>query len=79
MPLPTEGFCQVVAQKIKNGKFHIVKMIMDCSLVIIGLTLALIFTDELHGIREGTVISALAIGKIIPYVRKVFSFILDKL
>ena len=78
VPLPTEGFCLAIEQKMKNGKFHIIKMIMDCSLVVIALALALIFADEMHGIREGTIISAVAIGKTIPYVRKVFNPILSR-
>ena len=78
VPLPTEGFCLAIVQKKAGAKFHIVKMMMDCSLVVIGLALALIFMDELHGIREGTIISAVLIGKIIPYVRKMFAPILDR-
>jgi len=78
VPLPTEGFCLAVEQKMENGKFHIIKMIMDCSLVALGLSFALIFGDELHGIREGTIISAIAIGKTIPYVRKALNPILRR-
>jgi len=70
VPLPTEGFCLVVAQKFKNGKFHIVKIIFDCTLVVIGIVVSLLFLNSLQGIREGTVITALAIGKMIPYMRK---------
>ena len=76
VPLPTEGFCLVVAQKLKNGKFHIVKMIFDCSLVVISVVISLIFLNSIQGVREGTIISALAIGKIIPYMRKLFKPIL---
>ena len=79
VPLPTEGFCLAVAQKRPGAKFHVVKMVMDCTLVLIGLGVVLIFADELFGIREGTIISAVAIGKIIPYVRRVFVPILDRL
>jgi len=78
VPLPTEGFCLAIVEKKPGAKFHIVKMIMDCSLVVIGLALALIFADGLPGIREGTIISAVLIGKLIPYIRKPLAPILDK-
>jgi len=77
VPLPTEGFCDAVATESKRLKFHTVKMIMDCVLVLIGIACAVSFLNGggLQGlqdstIREGTIISAIAIGKIIPYVRK---------
>ncbi|MCL2397697.1 MAG: DUF6198 family protein [Defluviitaleaceae bacterium] len=74
--LPTEGFCVAVADKLKNGKFHVVKMIMDSSLVAIGIVLSLLFLGGLVGVREGTIISAVAIGKLIPHFRKIWAPVL---
>ena len=53
------------------GQFHIVKMMTDSTIVTIAITLSLIFLGGLTGIREGTVLTAIFVGKIIPYVRKV--------
>lgn len=77
--LPPEGLCVAIASKIKNGKFHVVKMFFDSALVAASIALSFIFLGELQGVREGTVISALAIGKIIPYVKKLLNPILNKL
>jgi len=82
VPLPPEGLCIVIASLFKNGKFHVVKMIFDSSLVLAGIVLALIFLggldDVLLSVREGTVISAVAIGKMIPYCQKVMSPLLGR-
>lgn len=53
------------------GKFHIVKMMTDTTIVTIAISLSFIFLGGLVGIREGTVITALLVGQIIPYIRKV--------
>jgi uncharacterized membrane protein YczE len=74
--MPPEEFCAVIADKLPNGKFHIIKMIMDSALVVVGIGLSLVFLGEILGIREGTIISAVAIGKVIPFLRKVWAPVL---
>jgi len=76
--LPPEGLCMAIVAKIKNSKFHIIKIFFDSSLVLIGIALSLLFLGGLEGVREGTVISAVAIGKMIPYTRKMLGPILNK-
>jgi len=72
--LPPESLCAAIEKRVSprwpRFKFHIVKMCLDSVLVIIALSVSLIFLGEVAGVREGTVLSAIAIGKIIPYVRK---------
>ena len=77
--LPPEALCLAIVTKIKNSKFHIVKIIVDSSLVIIAIILSLVFLRDFIGVREGTVISAVAIGKAIPYARKILAPVLSKL
>ena len=77
--LPPEGFCAVIADKYLGGKFHIAKIIMDSALVAAGIALSLLFLGGLIGVREGTVISAVLIGKIIPAIKKALTPILSKL
>lgn len=75
--LPPEALCLAIAGKIKK-KFHNVKIVVDSSLVVIAIALSLAFLGNLDGIREGTVLSAVLIGKAIPIVRKVLLPIFKK-
>jgi len=76
--LPSEGLCEALVYRIPNSKFHRVKMVMDSTLVVIGIVLSLMFLSGLHGIREGTVISAILIGKLMPFFRKITAPVLRK-
>lgn len=76
--LPPEGIVVAIARKIPNGTFARVKVPFDCALVIASLALALIFLGDFGAVREGTILSALLIGRAIPTARKVISFILAK-
>ena len=68
--LPPEEFCVTLEQRWPKIKFHRAKMVMDCVLVLISLALSLVFLEGFGGVREGTIISAYSIGKIIPFVKK---------
>ena len=74
--LPPEALCLTIADKI-GAKFHNVKIIVDSSLVLIAIALSLLFLGGIDGIREGTVLSAILIGKVIPPIRKALSPILS--
>ena len=76
--LPSEGVVLAIVSKLKNGKFHKVKIAMDCILVALAIAVVLIFLGGIYGAREGTVISAIFIGKLIPYTKRVISRVLDK-
>lgn len=69
VPLPPEALCLTIAAKI-GAKFHNVKIIVDSSLVLLAIALSLIFLGGLDAVREGTVLSAILIGKAIPIIRK---------
>jgi len=79
VPLPAEGLVNTIAEKLPNGKFHRVKMVMDSTLVLLGIVFALVFLGYLRGIREGTLVSAVLIGKLMPYISKVLDPLLAKL
>ena len=76
--LPSEGVILAVIQKYPKFSFHLIKIIMDCFLVTLAITTTLIFMGGIYGVREGTVIAAVAIGKIIPLIRKIVVPILEK-
>ncbi|HSP47917.1 MAG TPA: DUF6198 family protein [Clostridiaceae bacterium] len=66
-----EGFCKVFADRY-NLEFSFVKSRFDISCVILSIVLALIFLGNLGIVREGTVIAALSIGKIVGFLMKRF-------
>ena len=68
--LPPEALCLTIAGKIPGAKFHNVKIIADSTLVLTAIALSLLFLGGIDGIREGTVFSAILIGKAIPFIRK---------
>ena len=73
VPMPPEALCLAINKRWQRTKFHVVKMSLDSSLVLIALVISLIALGGVYGVREGTVIAAIAIGKIIPLIRKIFA------
>ncbi len=61
---PTEGMVNLFAQ-LTNQEFSKVKVIFDIFLVILAATISYIGLGKIVGIREGTVISAFAVGYVI--------------
>ncbi|MCL2699210.1 MAG: DUF6198 family protein [Defluviitaleaceae bacterium] len=76
--LPSEGFILALIHKFPALKFHRVKIAMDCVLVSLAILTTLVFMGGIYGAREGTVIAAVFVGKLIPYTRKVITRVLDK-
>lgn len=64
MSLPGEGIMQVIAQKL-HLPLHKVKMCFDITVSLIALAISLAYFRQFHGIREGTVIAAFGVGKIL--------------
>ncbi len=77
--MPMEGLTQAISKKILKGKpFHEAKAIVDCGVVILSVLCSLIFLGRLDGVREGTVISALVVGKVMKPIQKVLVPTIDK-
>ena len=76
--MPTEGLASAIAAKLPNKEFHQTKVMVDCASVGTALILSVCFLGGLQGIREGTIISAIVIGKVIPYANKVTRPLLQK-
>jgi len=68
--LPPEGLVEAIAYKIKNGTFHRVKIVMDSLVVISAIAFSLLFLGNIYGVREGTILSAVIIGRIMPSMGK---------
>lgn len=62
--LPGEGIMQVIADKL-HKPLPVVKMSFDCTVSAIALIISLIYFRQFHGIREGTIIAAFGVGKIL--------------
>lgn len=72
IPIPSEGVAKTLVQ-VSNEKmrFPNAKVAVDCSLVVISVALTLIAVGRISGVREGTVITALLVGKMVGLCRKV--------
>ncbi len=77
--MPMEGMTLAISDCFPNVEFHKIKIIVDCSSVAIGILLSVICMHGLYGIREGTVLSAVLVGKILPVLKKRVSPIVQKL
>ncbi len=73
--MPVEGLVQAITDKMETVPFHRIKMGVDCLSVALGVCLSFVFLGELTGIREGTVISAICIGKMIPLTNRLTKLI----
>lgn len=76
--MPMEGMTHAIKETLLPGlAFHDVKVIMDCVVVGIGVVLSFLFLGRLDGIREGTVICALLVGKLMKPIKKILQPAMD--
>ena len=76
-PMPPEGLVTCIADKL--GKpFPKIKTLFDCASVLVGLCLCFLFLGKVTGIREGTIITALLVGKLTGFFRKLLTPFLQK-
>lgn len=67
--MPAEGLVACISEKY--GKpFSKVKTVFDCTSVLVGLVLCFAFLGRVVGIREGTVLTALLVGRMTGVIRK---------
>lgn len=69
VPMPAEGLVGCLSDQL--GKpFSTMKTLVDCTSVLVGAVLSIVFLGKLVGIREGTVITALMAGRMMGVFRK---------
>ena len=68
-PMPAEGLVGCISAKNGNP-FSSMKTAFDCTSVLVAAVLSLLFLGRLTGIREGTVLTALLVGKTMGTLRK---------
>lgn len=71
MALPAEGLAQAVAVRFKMP-FPKAKNICDITIVSVSVILSLIFFKTLYGIREGTIIHAILVGRAVKWTDSLF-------
>lgn len=77
--MPIEAVAIALNEKYPNVHFHNFKMYIDCTFVAISIILSLVFNGHLIGIGIGTVVSAICVGKIIPYTNKISKPLINKI
>jgi len=70
IPMPSEGMLLALVHKIPKISIGTMKTIFDISVVIVAIAFSLIFLSGIYGIREGTIITALVIGKMMAIMSK---------
>ncbi|GFI61388.1 hypothetical protein IMSAG049_00547 [Clostridiales bacterium] len=71
MPLPAEGLAQAVAHRFKIS-FPMAKNICDITIVTISVILSFVYFGRLYGIREGTIIHSILVGRAVKWADKLF-------
>lgn len=69
--VPGEGIVRAISQ-VSGRRFGTVKVYFDVTLIVIAVALSFLFFGRLNGIGLGTVVSALAVGKIVNIVDRHF-------
>ena len=75
--LPGDGLVIALADTLRK-EFGLTKILFDSFLVLVSLIPVLIIREGFHGVREGTVASALLVGFIVQFYQKHIRFV-DKL
>jgi len=69
--MPMEGLTHALSETIfKGNPFHEAKVIVDCAVVLTAAVCSLVFLGKLDGVREGTIISALLVDKVMKPIQK---------
>ena len=68
VPMPMEGLAMAVAKKT-GRPFAKMKILVDCLSVGCAAAVSLLFLGRLAGVREGTVITAIAAGRVVGVLK----------
>lgn len=72
--LPGEAFVKAVTS-VFHTEFGLTKVVFDASMAVSAAVLSVCFFHQVRGVREGTLIAALAVGIIARFFGKRFQFI----
>lgn len=77
--LAGEGLALSLCKLFPKIKFGYMKVMCDCSFVIIAAILSLVFLHKLQGVREGTIAAAIFVGLIAKQLNKITVPVANKL
>ena len=77
--MPMEGMTNAIAERIVKKPFHDVKVAVDCLAVVAAILLSFVGLGGLEGIREGTLLCALLVGKMMKPMQKVLAPLVARL
>jgi len=77
--IPVEGLADAIAQKLFGGLFYRGKIFIDCLLAVLAIAVSLLFLGGLVGVREGTVLIGILVGKLIPHATRALMPLVNKL
>ena len=77
--MPMEGMTNAIAERIVKKPFHDVKVAVDCLAVGAAILLSFVGLGGLEGIREGTLLCALLVGKMMKPMQKVLAPLVARL
>lgn len=77
--MPMEGMTNAIAERIVKKPFHDVKVAVDCLAVAAAILLSFVGLGGLEGIREGTLLCALLVGKMMKPMQKVLAPLVDRI
>lgn len=70
VPQAGDGLVNVIVQKT-GKKQSTIKNLFDICSVLLAILVSLIFTGKIQGVREGTVIAALGVGRVLAVLNKI--------
>ncbi|MCL1924469.1 MAG: DUF6198 family protein [Defluviitaleaceae bacterium] len=70
VPMPSEGVLLALLKKFPKFSLGTMKIIFDIGVVIIAIIFSLIFLSGIYGIREGTIVTAFLIGKMMAIISR---------
>jgi uncharacterized membrane protein YczE len=71
IPQPPEGLCLAI-EKISGWKYHNIKTGFDCCAVALSALISFLATGGISGIREGTLLAMIGVGRILGIFLKLF-------
>lgn len=76
--LPGEAMNRAIS-KVTGRKYENIKVFFDVFYIVVSAIICFVAFGKLLGVREGSIIAALAIGNIIKVYNKIFNSLMDKM
>jgi len=76
LPVSSDGLILALVQKVPKLNFARGKILLDCTILTFALLSSLLFLGTFYGVREGTVLAAIFVGRLIPVMRRILSPVL---